>query len=142
MESFRADRRAFIASVLTMLHPGCNESAEEPLRAQSYAVETPRNGFLGIQFKSIDTTPLVVTDIVPNSHARQTDIRPGDVLYKLGTVIHPSMNDIFRLLEDTVPGDTMEIIVKRNEQTLSFELVLSSFDEIQSAMELKQAMEH
>ena len=95
----------------------------------------PTNGFLGLKFESIETTPLVIQGTVPGSHAEELAILPGDVLSGIADISDPNIETVFEILNKTKPGDKIEIAVRRNGSLYRFDLELMSYEEIQSAME-------
>lgn len=96
---------------------------------------TPDNGFLGLTFDSIDSTPLVVKAPVAGSPAEEAGIIAGDELVALENTVDPSMLDIFKRLSSTRPGEQIEVVLRRDSIERKYDLQLMSFDEVQGSME-------
>jgi S1-C subfamily serine protease len=60
----------------------------------------------------------------PGSAAEKAGMKGGDVLIRLGTREITDLNQMTKALQEHQPGDTVTVVVKRGDQTLTFTAVL------------------
>jgi S1-C subfamily serine protease len=75
-----------------------------------------RRGLLGIQFEG--GGPLVM-EVSKDSGADLAGIKAGDVVAKVGQTVVRDASDVIAAVEDARAGDTLEITVRRGEETLT-----------------------
>ncbi|PZD72411.1 Putative serine protease HtrA [Acaryochloris thomasi RCC1774] len=81
-----------------------------------------------------DSKGVLVMQTVPNSPAEQAGLEPGDLITQINKTLIEDSEQVQQVVEGTVPGDLLEIEVKRENQTQVLqarvgELKPSSFEE-------------
>jgi S1-C subfamily serine protease len=69
-------------------------------------------------------TGVYVVEVVPNSAAEAADLRPGDVITRLGDVQVDTMGNLIRELYKFRPGDETTVTYLRNERENTVNIVL------------------
>lgn len=85
-------------------------------------------GFAGLQVQYHPVNGIVVTGVESFGPAFQAGIRVGDVLMSVDGADDVSVSDVMSLVSDSSPGTTMEIEIKRQEQTLTLPMVIGEFE--------------
>ena len=71
-----------------------------------------------------------IIEVVPGSPAEKIDIRPGDIITKIGEKeLGDEDSDLSEVIADRKPGDDVEIIVWRDGEELTLTAKLSDFSE-------------
>jgi hypothetical protein len=65
-----------------------------------------------------------IQGVRPGSAAEKAGMKGGDVLIRLGTREITDLNAMTKALQEHQPGDTVAVVVKRGDQTLTFTAVL------------------
>jgi predicted metalloprotease with PDZ domain len=117
---------AFVADVAWKL-------ATRPTRL-TYVATTPpaASGGGGYGPASLGTLPdmasppggVRIQGVRPGSAAEKAGMKGGDVLIRLGTREITDLNAMTKALQEHQPGDTVAVVVKRGDQTLTFTAVL------------------
>lgn len=122
---------------LAILLAGCADTPpdDQPDDIPDITAEDVPNGFLGIKFEDESTSPLKVAGTVSGSGAEAAGLRAGDLLLQVGKVENPSLVEIFRILEDTIPDDELPIVVERDGTRLPLKVKLMSAEDVEAAMQ-------
>lgn len=65
-----------------------------------------------------------VAEVNPGSPAATAGLQSGDVITRVGGVVMPDPTSVIVAIRDNAPGDTIELTVLRNGETLTTELTL------------------
>ena len=65
-----------------------------------------------------------IQGVRPSSAAEKAGVKGGDVLLRLGTHDTPDLNEMTKALQEHQPGDTVDVVVKRGDQTMTLKAVL------------------
>jgi len=96
--------------------------------AQLLSVEELNHHYHGTLLKDVKagvSRKLIVEAAQPNSPAAHAGLRPGDVIVKAGVVDVVDAADFERALLGRQSGESIEVIVKRDDKTESLELTLA-----------------
>lgn len=95
----------------------------------------PSNGFLGLTFDEINSTPLIVKSAIAGSPAERLGVMAGDEVVALEGTPNPGIRDIFDRLGTTTPGDELQVVLRRGAAEWELQIELISFDDVQGSME-------
>jgi len=101
------------------------------------AGKTPQHAFLGIRYGQL--TPelaqqygitadhgLVVLDVQSGSPAEQAGMQPGDVILSVAGQDMNQVEDLIAVLHQHAPGDTVPIVIERNNQQQTLQVQLGN----------------
>jgi serine protease Do len=84
----------------------------------------PEKGVLGVQLSDGSPGPRV-TFVVPNSAASQAGLRTGDLIVRTGDQQVKDSQSFDHLIHKFAPGDTVNVVIRRDSQEISVRAVLS-----------------
>lgn len=87
------------------------------------------HGIVGRHAFVADSRGMVVDNIAKESPAQKCDLKPGDVITRVGSVSVTRPLDLERALLDRRPGDKIAISVQRDERHVDLSLVLAGLPE-------------
>jgi serine protease Do len=85
----------------------------------------PPAGALGIDLGG-RSAPATIREIVPNSAADEAGLRGGDVILKVDGKAMPSSEVLIETISSRLPGDTVELLIKRGTEELTIKATLRS----------------
>ena len=109
---------------------GVVSSGSRQLYFPETAIENANRGFLGIIFEPTVDPKNTRIDEVKNDSAKKAGLKKGDTIVAAGGQAVGSRKELVELMNDTRPGDMMEVKIKRKvkdgedeEKTLKFKLI-------------------
>ncbi len=96
--------------------------------------EAPRHALLGVSARpTIDGSDgALVAAVEPGSGADRADIRPGDVITRLGETVIDSPSSLVAAITSREPGVEVDVELERNGETLTVTALLGANDEVTS----------
>jgi S1-C subfamily serine protease len=92
--------------------------------------DPPKHGFLGVEFGAAVDGLLRIEKVAKRNGTDHADLQSGDLIVKAGQTSHPDMAAIQRLLQGTVPGDEIPLIIRRGQIEIEVKVKLISFREV------------
>src|SRR5205085_9806900 len=117
---------SFVADVAWKL-----ATRSRPLTFVAIAPPAPSGGG-GYSAASLGTLPdmasppggVRIQGVRPGSAGEKAGMKGGDILIQLGTRKVPDLQEMTKALQEHNPGDTVDVVVKRGEETLTLKAVL------------------
>ncbi|MCA9138563.1 MAG: serine protease [Planctomycetales bacterium] len=112
----------------------CAPSASIRRLVDAATAEQPhdlKRGLVGIQFQG--GGPLVL-EVSPDSGAEQAGIKAGDLVQQVGSLKIRDANDVIAAVASARARDTIEIVVRRGDETVTIPVTLTEHPQQQIAM--------
>jgi hypothetical protein len=124
-----------IRSSLELTRTGISKEVVESMQQTLSGLEIMyrQGGFLGVQCTSRDSvgtpTPCQITSVVPRSAAQKAGLLPGDIIVHVGTSEVRQFADLQQEINRHIPGDDIEVKLRRGGQVKTLQLQLGRFPE-------------
>ena len=114
---------------------GVLSASNRRLYGQEASVENGNRGYLGIVFEISGDLKNTRIDEVKNDGARRAGLKKGDAIVGVDTMSVENREDLFKFMNDTKPGQSIQVKVKRKDAKAGDEEMLTfKFNTIHSAL--------
>jgi len=91
-------------------------------------IELKQGGFLGVRcFDNFNEC--LINEVIPGKPAKQAGLQPGDVIVQADGKPIRQFKDLQEAINAHVPGDTIEIVYRRNDETKQTTARLGKLDD-------------
>ncbi|MCC9603282.1 PDZ domain-containing protein [Stieleria sp. JC731] len=119
-----------IRQALHLMGTGTQPEQVDELRAElpGVVITARSGGFLGVICRSLDEDYCEVNEVIRGSGAAEAGIQPGDIVIRIDDAKITRFDDLQRQINTHIPGDEIEIEIRRHRQIITTTAVLKKLE--------------
>ena len=117
-----------IRTSLELMGTGISDETVESMRQSlpGLTITHRQGGFLGVRGQDSQDF-CEISEVVQGSAAHEAGLLPGDTIVQIGEAKVKKFDDLLKEVSRRIPGDTVEVQVRRGGQVMSLQLTLGRF---------------